>query len=189
MLWCMDFNASSMSESLAISLALEWKILQSFLFLWSKTDIVWTLNFWTHVAILLICFGSCVVFLIHDTILQQWISLLKNIASKEKTSCPCLLKNRGVNCWTIVPVTVEQSCQCLLNNRSSDSWIIMPVNIEESYQWLLKNRASDCWKTGLVTVEYSCQPLLKNRASDCWIYSHCWYTSIKAYNLSDYTKI
>ena len=126
----MDLNASSMSESLAISLALEWKILQSFLFLWSKTNIVWTLNFWTHVAVLLICFGSCVVFLIHDTILQQWTSLLKNIASKEKKSCPCLLKNCDVNCWTIVPVTVEQSCQCLLNYHSSDSWIIMPVNIE-----------------------------------------------------------
>ena len=30
MLSCMDLNASSMSESLAISLALEWKILRSF---------------------------------------------------------------------------------------------------------------------------------------------------------------
>ena len=29
----MDLNAASMSESLAITLALEWKILQSFLFL------------------------------------------------------------------------------------------------------------------------------------------------------------
>ena len=38
-------NASSMSESLATSFALEWKILQSFLFLYSKTNIIWTLNF------------------------------------------------------------------------------------------------------------------------------------------------
>ena len=30
MLWCMDWNASSMSESVAISLALEWKILVLF---------------------------------------------------------------------------------------------------------------------------------------------------------------
>ena len=29
----MDLNASSLSESLAISLALEWRILQTFLFL------------------------------------------------------------------------------------------------------------------------------------------------------------
>ena len=29
MLWCMDLNASSMSELLAVSLAREWKILQS----------------------------------------------------------------------------------------------------------------------------------------------------------------
>ena len=33
----MDLNASSMSESLTISLALEWKILRLFLFLYSKT--------------------------------------------------------------------------------------------------------------------------------------------------------
>ena len=35
------FDALSMSESLAISLVLECKILQSFLFLYSKTSIVW----------------------------------------------------------------------------------------------------------------------------------------------------
>ena len=40
----MDLNASSMSESLAISLALEWKFLQSFHFLLSKNDIVLHLN-------------------------------------------------------------------------------------------------------------------------------------------------
>ena len=33
MLWCMDLNTSSLSESIAISLALERKILQLFLFL------------------------------------------------------------------------------------------------------------------------------------------------------------
>ena len=42
---CMDFNASLMSESLAISLTLEWKALPSFLFLYSEANIVWTLNF------------------------------------------------------------------------------------------------------------------------------------------------
>ena len=36
----MDLNASSVSESLAVSLALEWKILRSFLLLQSKTNIV-----------------------------------------------------------------------------------------------------------------------------------------------------
>ena len=41
-LWCMDLNALSMSESLAISLWLEWKILQSFFFLYSKTNVVWS---------------------------------------------------------------------------------------------------------------------------------------------------
>ena len=35
----MGLNASSMSESLAISLALEWKILRLFFFLQSKTNI------------------------------------------------------------------------------------------------------------------------------------------------------
>ena len=36
----MGLNASSMPELLAISIALEWNILQSFLFLQSKTDTV-----------------------------------------------------------------------------------------------------------------------------------------------------
>ena len=36
----MDLNVSSMSESLAITLVLEWKTLRSFLFLYSKTNIV-----------------------------------------------------------------------------------------------------------------------------------------------------
>ena len=45
MLWCMDLNASSISESSAVSLVLEWKILWSFLFWYSKTNIDWTLNF------------------------------------------------------------------------------------------------------------------------------------------------
>ena len=40
----MDLNASLMSESLTISLALEWKTLWSFAFLYSKTNIVWTLT-------------------------------------------------------------------------------------------------------------------------------------------------
>ena len=35
----MDINAVLMSESLAISLVLEWKILQSFLYLYLKTNI------------------------------------------------------------------------------------------------------------------------------------------------------
>ena len=47
MLQCMDLNVSSMSESLAISLALEWKILLSILVLQSKINIVRTLNFFS----------------------------------------------------------------------------------------------------------------------------------------------
>ena len=41
----MDLNASSISESPAVSLALEKKILQSFFFLFSEANIDWTLNF------------------------------------------------------------------------------------------------------------------------------------------------
>ena len=133
---------------------------------------------------------SCVVFLVHGTILQQWTSLVKNSISTEK--------NLARDCWRIVPVTVEQSCQCLLNNHASACWAIMPVTVEESCQWLLKNHASDCWRIVPVAVEESCQwllinhsvtaeqlcqRLLRNRAS------HCRYTSLKAYSLSDYTKI
>ena len=46
----MDINASSISESLAISLTLQWKILRSFLFLYTKTNIVWTLNFFNSLS-------------------------------------------------------------------------------------------------------------------------------------------
>ena len=82
--------------------------------------------------------GSCVVFLVHGTILQQWTSLLKNPASIEK------IKNLASECWTIVPVTVEELCQWLLNNCANHCWIIVPVTVEQSCQWLLNNRASDC---------------------------------------------
>ena len=41
----MDLNTSSLSEPLAISLAVEWKILQSFDFLECKTNIDRILNF------------------------------------------------------------------------------------------------------------------------------------------------
>ena len=107
--------------------------------------------------------GTCVVFLVHGTILQQWTSLLKNSASIEKR------KNLARDCWRIVPATVEKSCQWLLNNRASDCWRIMPVTVEESCQPLLINRASDCWTIVPVTVKQSCQWLLKNHASHCWI--------------------
>ena len=106
--------------------------------------------------------GSCVVFPVYGTIIQQWTLLLKNSASIEKR------KNLARDCWTIVPVTVEQSCQSLLNNYASDCWTIVPVTNEESYQWLLSNGASDCRTMVPVTVQQSCQPLMKNHASDCW---------------------
>ena len=65
-----------------------------------------------------------VIFTVHDTILQQWMSLLKNFASKKK-------KNLERYCWRIVPVTVEQSCQWLLNDHASDCWTIVPVTVEK----------------------------------------------------------
>ena len=142
--------------------------------------------------------GSCVVFLVHGTILQQWTSLLKNSASIEKRKLAC-------DCWRIVPLTVEQSCQWLLlnyaidwKNRASHCCAIVPVTVEELCQWLLKNRASNCWRIMLATAEQSFQQLLhitlkcwtivpvtveklclqlwKNCASDCWrLYaSDCW---------------
>ena len=42
--WYMSLNASSMSESIETSLALQWTILDLFLFLYSKTNFVSTLN-------------------------------------------------------------------------------------------------------------------------------------------------
>ena len=77
-----------------------------------------------------------------------------------------MLNNRASDCWTIVPVTIEQSCKWLLNNRANDCWRIVPVTVEELCQWLLKNCASHCWILVPVTVEKLCQSLLNNRASD-----------------------
>ena len=62
--------------------------------------------------------GSYVVFLVYGTILQCWRMLMFNITVKEFYQH--IKKNIARDCWTIVPVTVEQSCQRLLNNRSSD---------------------------------------------------------------------
>ena len=123
-------------------------------------------------------FGSCAAFLVHDSILQQWSSLLKNSPSIEKK------KKSTRDSGRIVPVTDEESCQWLLNNCASDCSIIMPVIDEQSCQWLLNNhvsdcwtivpltfnnRASDCWKI-LPVTEQSCQWLLNNFASDCWTF-------------------
>ena len=63
------------------------------------------------------------------------------------------MKNYASDCWTIVPVTVEESCQPLLNNRASNYWRTVPVTVQELCQWLL---------------EEFCQWLLMNRANDCW---------------------
>ena len=71
-----------------------------------------------------------------------------------------------LNCWRIMPVTLEESCQPLLNNRASDCWRIIPVTVEESCQPLLHNCTSDWWTIVAVTVEESCQRLLNNRARD-----------------------
>ena len=98
--------------------------------------------------------GSCVVFLVHGTILQQWTSLLKNSASIEKR------KNLACDCWRIVPATVEESSQWLLNNRASDRWRIIPAIIEELFQWL---EESCQW-----LLEKLFQWLLMNRANGCW---------------------
>ena len=125
-------------------------------------------------------FGSCVVFLVHGTILQQWSSLLKNSASIEKRKiCQWLLKNYTSDCWRIVPATVDQSCQWLLNNRASDCWIIVPATFEELYQWLLKNYASDCWRIMPVTVDEWWQWLLNSRAS-CFFLSSSNFTLAKS---------
>ena len=48
--------------------------------------------------------GSCVVFLVYGTILQQRCLLLKNSASIEKKA---------------LSMTVEESCNLLLSNRAS----------------------------------------------------------------------
>ena len=70
-------------------------------------------------------------------------------------------KNKNyLDCWRIVPVTVDQSCKWLLSS--------LPVNIEQSCQWLLNNRVGDCWQILSTIVKQLCQQLLNNRTSDCW---------------------
>ena len=74
-----------------------------------------------------------------------------------------------------VNITVKEFCQHRKNRKSCP--------------WLLNNRASHCWIIMTVTVEQSCQPLLNNHASDCWkIVPVTRDTSLKTYNLSNYTK-
>ena len=70
MSWCMDLNFSSKPESRAISLALEWNILWSFLFLYSKINIDWTLKLFNSV-----CFDYG--FTVNQ--LQFWIIKIRNI--------------------------------------------------------------------------------------------------------------
>ena len=70
--------------------------------------------------------GSCVLFLVHGTILQQWMPLLKNT----------LLKNR---------VSAEKKrLSWLLNNRASEYWRIVPANLEESCKGIQKHKI-DVW--------------------------------------------
>ena len=78
-------------------------------------------------------FGSCVIFLVHGTILQQWASLLKNSAS----------------------VAVEESHQPLLNNRSSDCWKILPVTVEPFNQNTIKISYSYMRNISSVTASHS----------------------------------
>ena len=107
--------------------------------------------------------GSCVFFLVQDTILRQWISLLKNSASEEERFC-WLLNNHASDCWRIVPIIVEESCQWL--QLYQHYWTIVPVTVEQLCKWLLKDCANNCWR--IVSVITIVPALLNNRASNCW---------------------
>ena len=108
--------------------------------------------------------GSCVFFLVQDTILQEWISLLKNCDSEEERFC-WLLNNHASDCWRIVPIIVEESCQWL--QLYQHYWTIVPATVEQRCKWLVNNCDTDCRTIVPVTVEESCQWLLNNRVSDC----------------------
>ena len=112
-------------------------------------------SFWRKIFLLLYSInGSCVVFLVHGTILQQWTSLLKDSAGIEKR------KNFAHDCWRIVPATVEESCQWLSNNGTSNCWRIVLATVEQSCQRLL-HIILNCWTIAPVTVDKLCQWLLE----------------------------
>ena len=79
--------------------------------------------------------GSCVLFLVHGTILQQWIPLLKNRVSAEK-KISWLLNNRASNCWRIVPATVEEFCKRIQKHKM-DVWynvnIALTLDLQINY--------------------------------------------------------
>ena len=93
-----------------------------------------------------------VIFLVHGTILEQWLALWKNRASKEKRK--------------IILIT-EKLCHWLLKNCTSDCWAVVLVTVEESWQRLLKSYTSKCWRIVPMTLEQSCQRMLNNYARDC----------------------
>ena len=66
--------------------------------------------------------GSCVIFLIHGTILQQRIPLLQNrVRAEKKDRLTWLLNNRASDCWKIVRATIEESCK-RIQKHEMDVW-------------------------------------------------------------------
>ena len=66
--------------------------------------------------------GSCVIFLIHGTILQQRIPLLQNrVRAEKKDRLTWLLNNRASDCWKILPTTIEESCKRIQKHKM-DVW-------------------------------------------------------------------
>lgn len=100
-------------------------------------------------------FSEWVVFLVHGTIIQHWIPLLKNRASTEKIVLT-------------VPVNAKLSCRRLLNNCTSDCLLIMSVIVKESCRRLLNNHKGTCCTNVLATVEELWHWFLNNRVRDFW---------------------
>ena len=120
-----------------------------FFFLFGKLDLGQS-SFSTY-FVFIAQFSEWVLFPVHGTITQHWISLLKNRASTEKIiltvkeSCQWMLNNHAMlnnctsDCLLIMSVIVKESCQRLLNNHKGN--------------WLLKNCAIDSWTVVSVTFE------------------------------------
>lgn len=126
-----------------------WKAVLIFFFLFGKLDLGQS-SFSTY-FVFIAQFSEWVLFPVHGTITQHWISLLKNRASTEKIiltvkeSCQWMLNNHAMlnnctsDCLLIMSVIVKESCQRLLNNHKGN--------------WLLKNCAIDSWTVVSVTFE------------------------------------
>ena len=61
--------------------------------------------------------GSCVLFLVHGTVLQQWKYTDEESCQGRKKMISWLLNIRASDCWRIVQATLEESCKLIQKHK------------------------------------------------------------------------